>query len=110
MEQPVLAHACDQNVGKSIVVIIADSNTHAVHFHIKSGAGGNIGEAAVSVVVIKPERRATLLVAGPIHSVDQKNVLPAIAVIVEKSTTGTQSLGQKLSSKRPAVVLKLNTG
>src|SRR5580700_10825534 len=47
--------------------------------------------------------------AWPIHSVDQKNVLPAVAVVIEESATRSKRLRQQLSAVRPAVVLKLNS-
>src|SRR5580700_9265843 len=85
VEQPVLSHACDQDVRKAVVVIVANGYAHAVHFNVQSSMGGNVGKAAISVVVVKPQRGAVLLVAGPIHPIDQKKVLPPVAVVVEKS-------------------------
>ena len=70
----------------------------------------DVGESSVAIVAIEPQRGAPLLVAGPIHSVDQKNVLPAVAVVVEEGASGAQRFGQKLSSKGAAVVLELNAG
>jgi len=49
-----------------------------------------------------------MLVAGPVHPIDQKNVLPAITVVIEECTPGTQSLGKELPAKRSAVVPELN--
>ena len=51
-----------------------------------------------------------LLVAGPIGAVDQQNVLPAVAIIVEKGAAGAESLRQKLAAESSAVVLELNSG
>ena len=48
--------------------------------------------------------------AGPVNTVDEQNVLPAVAIIVEKSAPGAQSFGQELSAEGAAVVLKLNAG
>ena len=110
MEQPVLTYAGDQNVGEPVVVIVPNGHAHAVHFYIESGASSDVGEGAVAVVAIKPRRGAALLVAGPIHPVNQKNVLPAVAVVVEESTTRTQSLGQELSAEGSTVVLELDSG
>ena len=52
----------------------------------------------------------SLFVAGPVHAVDEQHVLPAVAVVVKKSTTGAQSLGQELAAIGSTVMLKLNAG
>src|SRR5208283_4867924 len=75
---------------------------------VQSGAGSHVGECAVSVVAIKAQRRAPLFVAGPIHTVDEKNVLPAIAIVVEKGAAGAKGFRQELPTKGAAVVLELN--
>jgi hypothetical protein len=49
-------------------------------------------------------------VAGPIHSVDQKNVLPAVAVVVKEGAAGTESFRKKFPTEGSAVVLELNAG
>src|SRR5271165_3064695 len=86
-EQTVLSHARDQDVGKAVVVVIAHGHAHAVHFDIEPGAAGYIGESAIAVVVIEAKRRAAFLVAGPVGAVDQQNVLPAVAIVVQKSAS-----------------------
>ena len=40
LNKTVLADAGDQNVGKAVVVIVADRHTHAVHFDIEAGGCG----------------------------------------------------------------------
>src|SRR5208283_4129074 len=110
VEQPVLAYTGDENVREAVVVIVADSHAHAVHLNVESGAGSNVGEGSVSVVVIQPQRGVPLLVAGPIHSVDEENVLPAVAVVIEEGTAGTHGFGKKFSSKGAAVMLELEAG
>ena len=37
-EETVLPHARDQNVGKSVVVVVSDCYAHAVEFNIQSSA------------------------------------------------------------------------
>ena len=110
VEEPVLPHAGDQDVGKSVIVIIANGDAHSVHFHVQPDAGSDVGKCTVPVVAVEPQRGAPLLVAGPIHPIDQKDVLPAVAVIVEKGAAGTQCLRKELAAKCAAVVLELNAG
>ena len=109
-EETVLPDAGDQNVGKSVVVVVSDCYAHAIEFNIQSSARGHVCERAVAVVVIKTQRGMPLFVAGPVPAVDEQDVLPAVAVVVKKSTTGAQSFGQKLAAIRSAVMLKLNAG
>ena len=65
-KQSVLTHACDQNVWISVVVVVPDGDSHAVEFHVETGAGRDIGERSIAVVVVEAERRAGLLMSGPI--------------------------------------------
>ena len=59
--------------------------------------------------MIKAQRGAALLVAGPIGAVDEQNVLPAVAVVVQKSASGAESLGQEFSAESSAIVLEVNS-
>ena len=82
---------------------------HAVEFDVEAGVSGDVRESSIAVIVIKTKCGAGFLVSGPVGAIDQQNVLPAISIVVEKSTTRAKRLGQKLSSKRAAVVLKMNS-
>ena len=94
VEQTILPHAGDENVREAVVVVIANGHAHAIHFDIQPGMRSYISESAVAVVAIEPQRGAPLLVAGPIHAIDQQNVLPAVAVVIEKGAAGAQSFRQ----------------
>ena len=54
LEQAVLPDGGDQDIGKAVVVVVADGHAHAVHFDGKSGALGDVGEGAVAVVAVEP--------------------------------------------------------
>ena len=109
-EESVLADAGDEDVGKAVVVVVADGHAHAVEFDIETGAGGYVGEGAVAVVAVEPKRGAGFLVSGPVGTIDQKNVLPAVAIVVEKGAAGAESFGQELSAEGSAVVLEVDAG
>ena len=51
-----------------------------------------------------------LLVSGPVGAVDEQDVLPAVAIVVEEGAAGAQSLGQKLAAEGAAVVLEVEAG
>src|SRR5205814_10183567 len=87
VKQAVLPDAGDQDVGKAVVVIVSDRHAHAVHLDIQPGFTGDVGEGSITVVAIQGQRASPAFVGRPVHSVDEQNVLPAIAIEVEKGTT-----------------------
>src|SRR5712664_2293505 len=107
-KKAALPHAGDENVRKSVVVVVADSHTHAIHLDIQARASRYIRKRAVAIVPVKPERGAPAFVSGPVRSVDEKNVLPAIAIVIEKCATGTQRLGEERAAVNAIVVPELN--
>src|ERR1700679_3719995 len=84
-KQSVLTHAGHHDVRKTIVVVIAHGNAHAIHFQVEAGALRHIGKGAITIVAANPERSSRALVARPVHSVDQQDGLPTVAVIIQKS-------------------------
>src|SRR6202007_273769 len=106
-EQPILANRCDENVWKAIVVVVADGNAHAVEFDIEAGARRHIPESPVPIVVVRAKRGTSVLLPGPVGAIDQQNVLPAIAIVIQKSAARSQSLRQEFPSESAAIVLEL---
>src|SRR3989442_3642092 len=93
----------------TIVVVVPCRHTHSIHFKIKTGSTGYIGESSIAIVAIKLERAALALVAGPIRSVDEKNVLPSVGVVIQKCTAWTECFRKKLSAISAAVVAGLKS-
>src|SRR5882762_7562338 len=83
-KQPVLPHASDQDIGKAVIVIVTDCDAHSVHLDIEARGFCHVSERAVAIVFVEPRRGAETFVAGPIHSIDQQDILPAIRVIIEE--------------------------
>src|SRR5579863_1052577 len=110
LEQPVLSNTRNQDVGKTVVVVIAHSDAHSVHLYIETGLVGYVRKSTVAVVVVEPERGCLALVVWPVHAVNKENVLPAVAIVVEEGAARTERFGKKLASVCAAVVLKLNAG
>ena len=88
-----LADAGDENVGETVVVVIADGHAHSVKLDVESCAARYVRECAVAIVAVEAKSRTLALVTGPVHSIDQKNVLPAVAVVVEERAAGAQRFG-----------------
>src|SRR5262249_561533 len=57
-----------------------------------------------TIVAVKAERRAAALVGRPIAAVDQQDVEPAVAIVVEKGAPGAQRFGQILRAECSAVM------
>ena len=56
-KQPALPDAGDEEVGKPVVVEVADGDTHAVHLDVEAGRARDVGERAVAIVAIQAQRR-----------------------------------------------------
>src|SRR5882762_7541989 len=112
-EQPVLADASNKDVRITVVVVISDRNPHAVHLHIETSAARDVGKCAVAIVAIELYRAGlrfkVTFVSGPIYAVHQKNVLPAVAVVVKKRATGAECFGQQFPAGGAAVVTEFNS-
>src|SRR6266481_9424006 len=74
----------NEKIVEAVVVIVADSPSHSHHFDVESHFVRHVGERAVMIVVIKLGRRMLQNMAGPVRAVHQKNVRPAVVVIVNK--------------------------
>ena len=90
-EQPVLADTRDEEVGEAVVVEVADGDAHPVHLDVEPRRARDVGERAVAVVAVELQRRALALVAGPVHAVDQQDVLPAVGVVIEERAARTRA-------------------
>src|ERR1700728_1952540 len=70
--------------------------------------GGDIGEGSIAIIVIEAQRGPGFLVAWPVAAVDQQNVLPPIAIVVEKGAARAQSFGEKFPAEGSAIVWEVN--
>ena len=78
----VLSDASDQNIRKTVIVIIADGDTHSIKLNVQARRASNVRKSAVAVVLVKLERGAAALVAWPVHGVYQQNVGISVGIIV----------------------------
>ena len=85
LKEPVGFKAADVNIRVFVVIVICDSDSHAVERHCQANGFGDIGERAVAVVAIKCHRLpSSCWMPWPIFAVDKEDILPAIQVIVQK--------------------------
>ena len=53
LKEAVLSDRGHQDIGKAVVVVVADCDSHAIHFDGQAGALRHVGECAVAVVAIE---------------------------------------------------------
>src|SRR5258708_25789998 len=89
-KKTALPHAGDENVGETVVIIIADGNSHSIELDVEACAARHVGKRAVAVVAVEPQSGSLAFartersecVPGPVHAVHKKDVLPAVVVLV----------------------------
>src|ERR1700758_2229475 len=92
----------DVDVVVAVIVVIADGASHSVHFDIEAGLAGDIREGSVVIVVIEGGVGIAGFVAGPVHGVDEENVLPAVVVIVDEAGSAAHGFRKIFSPKSSA--------
>ena len=89
MIKNVAAVLGNEQVGKSVVVIIAPDTAQAVTCTGNAGLFGDIGESAIAVVSIERIADGDAAVVQ-VAAIDEVNVLPAVAVKVSDADSGTK--------------------
>src|SRR5882762_9928103 len=110
VKEATLSERGYEEVVEAVVVIVTDCYAHAIHFHIEVGFVGYVSECSIVIVVIKLRSGVLLLMTRPVHPIDQKNVGPAIAVVVDESDTRAERFRQEFLSERAIVVGEANAG
>src|SRR5882762_8073606 len=110
VKEATLSERGYEEVVEAVVVVIADRYTHAIHFHIEAGFVGYVSECSIVIVVIKLGSGVLLLMTRPVHPIDQKNVGPAIVIVIDESDARAERFRQEFLSERAIVVSKANAG
>src|SRR5258708_5656478 len=69
-----------------------------------------VGEGAVMIVVIELGSGVLLNVARPIHAVHEKNVRPAVVVVIDEGDAGSHGFRQEFLPEGAIVVDKMDPG
>src|SRR5260370_41722691 len=101
-----MPYAGDENVEEAVVIVIADGHAHSVHLDVEACAARHVRESAVAVVTIELQSGSLTFartgrsecVTRPVHAVHKKDVLPAIAVVVEKRAARAQRFRKQLAA------------
>ena len=110
MEEVIGSQRSDVDVGIAVVVIIGDGTAESIHFNRESRRFGYVGEGAVFIVVVEGGEGLAGTMAGPIHGVDQQDVLPPVIVVVEEADAAAHGFGEVLFSECAAVVFEVDAG
>src|SRR5437764_5919887 len=104
MKNVALAVGRDENIVVTVIVVIPDGNTESKHLHVEAGFVGYVGEGAVVIVVIELRGGMLLDVAGPVHAVYEKNVRPAVIVVIDEGDARAHGFRQEFLAERAIVV------
>src|SRR5204863_124510 len=87
----------DVNIGPPIVVVVSETGAHSEIRNRNSGSRGRVRERAVSIISVKPVASGSrLLFIGKRAAIDQENIRPSVAVVVEEESPGTHGFRHEL--------------
>ena len=104
VKKVTLAVGSNKKIVVAIVVVVPDRHPHSKHIDVQSRLVGCVRERAVMIVVIELGRRVLLNVPGPVHAVHEKNVWPAVIVVVNDGHTRSHGFGKKFLPEGAIVV------
>src|SRR5207302_8049191 len=83
---------CHEEVGQAVAVVIADRYAHAIPAAADPGLFGYVSECSVAVVPVQRVAEGWLGVEEiTLATVDQENVHPAVAVIIDECAPSAHS-------------------
>ncbi len=110
VKQVVLTVRSDEEIVVAVVVVVTHGHAHSQKFHIQARFMRRVRKRTVMIVVVQLRGGMFLNVARPVHPVDEKNVRPAVIVVIDESNARSHGFGQKFLSKCAIVVDKANAG
>src|SRR2546422_3934375 len=105
----IRTQGADVDIHEPVVIVVSDGAAHAVHLHCQSGFAGDIGKGAVLVVAIQSRIGWFAFMPGPIHAVDEQDVLPAVVVVIEEGAARSNGFREILFPESAIVVSKEDT-
>src|ERR1700749_4201989 len=109
MEKVASVNRGNVNVIVAVIVIVADSASHSVHFNIKASLVRHIGEGAVVVVMVKSRVGFVCRMPWPVHRIDKKNVLPPIVVVVDETRAAAHRFRKVFLAERSTISCEMNS-
>src|SRR5260370_12693324 len=103
-----LSVGSDEKIVEAVVVIVADGHAHSKQLDVEARLVRYVRERAVMIVVIELGCRVLLNMAGPVHAIHEKNVRPAVVVIINESHARSHGFPQEFLPTNPFVVTHSN--
>src|SRR5262245_5107248 len=94
----------DEKIFVPIVVVVPDSNSETEHRNREPGFLRHIRKCSIVIIAIELWRSCETGMSGPVLTVDDQNVLPAVVVVVNQSAPGPHGLGKIFFSECAVVV------
>src|SRR5438309_179474 len=100
--------AADKEIGKAVVVKIADSYTHSEEaFSAYACALRDIGKCAISIVVVKRASQETRRFVGlSCRAVHQVKIEQSVLIVIDPSAPRAHGFNQKFLGRSGIIVLK----
>ena len=98
MIQHIVWEAGDIDIRKTVIIIIADANTHAVDSAVRhAGLLGNVRKRPIGILAVERiVTRGTFDRESVASALHQEKVQSAITVVIQKSTTSSHRLDEIL--------------
>ena len=111
-QELVVSHGRHVDVWVPVGVVISERGSHPVDREAGSGRGRNVFERAVATVPVEPRRRGlgAALVARPLPAVDQKQVGPAVLIVVQEAAAAPHGLRHPLLSEGTGHMHEVDAG
>ncbi len=104
------AQRAQEQVGVAVVVDVGGGHAHALRLEVEAGPAGHVLEGAVAAIAVKRRGVGSPPLLGPVHPVDEDEVLVAVAFDVEKGDARAHGLREVLLSKGAVVVAERDAG
>jgi hypothetical protein len=92
----------------AVVIVVANGAPEAIKLRCESRFLGYVGKRTVLVIVIERWIGVSGPMPGPIPGVNEEDVLPSIAVVIDHADTATHSLRQILLTEGAGVMAEVN--
>ena len=89
--EPVLSEVGAEDVVEAVVVVVGDANSIGPACRLQAGLFGDVRESAVTVIFVQAVRRFGRI-AVQARSRKQKNIHPAIIVVINEGASATIGL------------------
>src|SRR5438445_4087675 len=100
----------DEEIIETVVVVIADRDAESEHGDRESGFTSCICKRSVVIVVIELQRGSTARVAGPVLTIQEEDIRPAVVVVINKGATRAHGFRQIFFPESAVVVSEVDSG